>query len=91
MKANKAFPWSYKYFSENPNITFDIINEKPDIEWDYNLLSRNKMDKHPFKKTLGNFLKGGKRRRTRTKRTRTKRTRTKRTRTKRTHTKRTRT
>ena len=33
--------WNYKLLSENPNITWDIVEANPDEPWDYTSLSYN--------------------------------------------------
>jgi hypothetical protein len=33
--------WDYRWLSENPNITWDIVKDNPDTPWDYNWLSEN--------------------------------------------------
>ena len=32
-------PWNYKWLSNNPNITWDIVQNNPDKPWDYRILS----------------------------------------------------
>ena len=39
-KYNRSY-WDYDYLSENPNITFDIVQNNPEIGWDYEGLSKN--------------------------------------------------
>jgi hypothetical protein len=36
--------------SRNPNITWDIVEANPDIDWKYSMLSCNQMTKHPYYK-----------------------------------------
>ena len=38
---------SYKYLSDNPNITWEIAESKTDSYWDYDFLSSNPMFKNP--------------------------------------------
>ena len=48
MKSNPDKDWNYLRLSENPNITWDIVEANPDIDWNYSLLSGNQMTKHPY-------------------------------------------
>jgi len=46
------------FLSVNPNITWSIVRDNPDYQWDYAGLSNNKMSKHPFfSKQLSYVLK----------------------------------
>ena len=48
IKENPDKPWNYQLLSQNPNITWDIVEENPDCLWNYEHLSLNKMTKHEF-------------------------------------------
>ena len=40
----KTFPenfWNFKMLSENPNITWEIVQSNPDKPWSYSMLSKN--------------------------------------------------
>ena len=47
-------PWSWNGLSENPNITWDIVEANPDKPWNWNLFSSNKFtnEKEKFEKNL---------------------------------------
>ena len=34
-------PWDWKYLSENPNITWKIVQQNPDKPWNWDYLSEN--------------------------------------------------
>ncbi len=38
-------PWDYGWLSDNPNITWEIVQNHPDKEWSYWRLSRNKFER----------------------------------------------
>ena len=48
IQENSDKPWDYERLSENPNITWDIVEANPDKPWSYEYLSNNKMTKHKF-------------------------------------------
>ena len=41
IEDNLDKPWSWRWLSQNPNITFDIVLAHPNKSWDWNGLSRN--------------------------------------------------
>ena len=43
IKDNPHKDWCYIWLSENPNITWEIVQANPDKPWDFQLLSWNKM------------------------------------------------
>ena len=46
--------WNYYWLSKNSNITWDIVQNNPQIQWGYDYLSRNQFNKdsHLIKKRL---------------------------------------
>ena len=38
---NSNKPWDWDYLSENPNITWEIIQANPDKPWDWGFISGN--------------------------------------------------
>ena len=41
IKNNTNKPWNYSYLSQNPNITWEIVQDNPNIPWNYHYLSQN--------------------------------------------------
>ena len=41
LDLQKDKPWDYEYLSENPNITWEIVQQNPDKPWDWSDISRN--------------------------------------------------
>ena len=40
--------WNWYYISLNPNITWEIIRDNPEIPWNWATISYNKFKQHPI-------------------------------------------
>ena len=48
IEDNLNKPWNWDRLSQNPNITFDIVQSHPDKPWNWVNLSRNMFNKVRF-------------------------------------------